>query len=60
MSNERSEPVGSPVKVVKLKVCFAYVVKPFTGSRPKRVMGKRGKGKGSDGGSLQWCSKGKW
>ena len=29
MSNERSEPVGSPVKVVK--VCFAYVVKPFTG-----------------------------
>ena len=32
MSNERSEPVGSPVKVVKVvKVCFAYVVKPFTG-----------------------------
>ena len=29
MSNEKSEPVGSPVKVVK--VCFAYVVKPFTG-----------------------------
>ena len=29
MSGERSEPVGSLVKVVK--VCFAYVVKPFTG-----------------------------
>ena len=28
MSSERSEPVGSLVKVVK--VCFAYVVKPFT------------------------------
>ena len=36
---QRSEPVGSPVKVVK--VCFAYLVKPFTGevvkvcSRPR-------------------------
>ena len=32
MSSERSEPVGSLVKVVK--VCFAYVVKPFTGEGP--------------------------
>ena len=28
LSNEKSEPMGSPVKVVK--VCFAYVVKTFT------------------------------
>ena len=42
MSNEKSEPVGSPVKVVG--VCFAYVVKPFTGevvkvcSRPYSIL----------------------
>ena len=41
-SNERSEPVGSPVTVKVVKVCFAYVVKPFTSevvkvcSRPYR------------------------
>ena len=37
MSGERSEPVGSPVKVVK--VCFAYVVKPFTGEVVKVCSG---------------------
>ena len=42
MSNERSEPVGSPVKVVM--VCFVYVVKPFNGevvkvcSRPYSII----------------------
>ena len=42
MSNERSEPVGSPVKVVK--VCFAYVVKPFTGEVVKVCSGPYGDG----------------
>ena len=37
MSGERSEPVGSPVKVVK--VCFAYVVKTFTGEVVKVCSG---------------------
>ena len=37
MSSEESEPVGSPVKVVK--VCFAYVVKPFTGEVVKVFSG---------------------
>ena len=37
MSSEGSEPVGSPVKVVK--VCFAYVVKPFTGEVVKVCSG---------------------
>ena len=37
MSGERSEPVGSPVNVVK--VCFAYVVKPFTGEVVKVCSG---------------------
>ena len=39
MSSERSEPVGSPVKVVK--VCFAYVVKPFTGEVVKVCSGPK-------------------
>ena len=38
-SSERSEPVGSPVKVVK--VCFAYVVKPFTGEVVKVCSGPK-------------------
>ena len=37
MSSERCEPVGSLVKVVK--VCFAYVVKPFTGEVVKVCSG---------------------
>ena len=37
MSSERSEPVGSLVKVVK--VCFSYVVKPFTGEVVKVCSG---------------------
>ena len=37
MSSEGSEPVGSPVKVVK--VCFAYVVTPFTGEVVKVCSG---------------------
>ena len=37
MSSERSEPVGSLVKVVN--VCFAYVVKPFTGEVVKVCLG---------------------
>ena len=37
MSSEGSEPVGSPVKVAK--VCFAYVVKPFTGEVVKVCSG---------------------
>ena len=37
MSSERSEPVGSPVKVVE--VCFAYVMKPFTGEVVKVCSG---------------------
>ena len=37
MSGERSEPVDSPVKVAK--VCFAYVVKPFTGEVVKVCSG---------------------
>ena len=32
-------PVGSPVKVVK--VCFAYVVKPFTGEVVKVCSGPK-------------------
>ena len=39
MSSEGSEPVGSPVKVVK--VCFAYVVKPFTGEVVKVCSGPK-------------------
>ena len=39
MSSERSEPVGSLVKVVK--VCFAYVVKPFTGEVVKVCPGPK-------------------
>ena len=40
-SAERSEPVGSLVKVVK--VCFAYVVKPFTGKVVKVCSGPKSK-----------------
>ena len=39
MSNKRSEPVGSPVRVVK--ICFAYVVKPFTGEVVKVCSGSK-------------------